>query len=139
MALSRDEIYKKVQGVMVDALGVDEDEVTPQSRLSADLGAESIDYLDIVFRLEKAFTTDPTKPFKIPRGELFPEDLQTMQNDPKFVQDGKITADGMAELKKRMPYTDFMEFEKDPQVDKAQDLLTVDTVTNYIAAKLNAA
>lgn len=139
MALSRDEIYKKVQGVMVDALGVDEDEVTPQAKLSADLGAESIDYLDIVFRLEKAFTTDPTKPFKIPRGELFPEDLQTMQNDPKFVQDGKITADGMAELKKRMPYTDFTEFEKDPQVEKAQDLLTVDTVTNYIAAKLNAA
>lgn len=138
MALSRDEIYKKVQGVMVDALGVDEDEVTPQAKLSADLGAESIDYLDIVFRLEKAFTTDPTKPFKIPRGELFPEDLQTMQNDPKFVQDGKITADGMAELKTRMPYTDFTEFEKDPRVDKAQDLLTVDTVTNYIAAKLNA-
>jgi len=138
MALSRDEIYKKVQGVMVDALGVDEDEVTPQAKLSADLGAESIDYLDIVFRLEKAFTTDPTKPFKIPRGELFPEDLQTMQNDPKFVQDGKITAEGMAELKKRMPYNDFTEFEKDPQVDKAQDLLTVDTVTNYIAAKMNA-
>ena len=123
---------------MVDALGVDEDEVTPQAKLSADLGAESIDYLDIVFRLEKAFTTDPTKPFKIPRGELFPEDLQTMQNDPKFVQDGKITADGMAELKRRMPYNDFTEFEKDPQVDKAQDLLTVDTVTNYIAAKMNA-
>ena len=122
MALSREEIYKKVQGVMVDALGVDEEEVTPQSKLSADLGAESIDYLDIVFRLEKAFTTDPTKPFKIPRGELFPEDLATMQNDPKFVQDGRITADGMAELKKRMPYTDFTEFEKDPSVDKAQDL-----------------
>jgi acyl carrier protein len=136
MALSRDEIYKKVQGVMVDALGVDEEEVTPEAKLSADLGAESIDYLDIVFRLEKAFTTDPTKPFKIPRGELFPEDLASMQNDPKFVQNGKITADGMAELKKRMPYTDFTEFEKDPAVDKAQDLLTVDTVTNYIAAKL---
>jgi acyl carrier protein len=139
MALSRDEIYKKVQGVMVDALGVDEDEVTPQAKLSADLGAESIDYLDIVFRLEKAFTTDPTKPFKIPRGELFPEDLQTMQNDPKFVKDGRVTADGLAELKKRMPYSDLSEFEKDPQVDKAQDLLTVDTVTNYIASKLNAA
>ena len=138
MALSRDEIYKKVQGVMVDALGVDEEEVTPEAKLSADLGAESIDYLDIVFRLEKAFTTDPTKPFKIPRGELFPEDLASMQNDPKFVQNGKITSEGMAELKKRMPYTDFTEFEKDPAVDKAQDLLTVDTVTNYIAAKLNA-
>ena len=113
--------------------------MTPEAKLSADLGAESIDYLDIVFRLEKAFTTDPTKPFKIPRGELFPEDLQTMQNDPKFLQDGKVTADGLAELKKRMPHTDFTEFEKDPSVDKAQDLLTVDTVTNYVAAKLNAA
>lgn len=133
MALSRDEIYKKVQGVMVDALGVDEDEVTPQAKLSADLGAESIDYLDIVFRLEKAFS------IKIPRGELFPEDLQTMQNDPKFVKDGVVTPDGLAELKKRMPYSDLSEFEKDPRVDKAQDLLTVDTVTNYIASKLNGA
>src|SRR6185312_17224782 len=100
MAMSRDEIYSKVQGVLVDALGVDEDEVTPTATLSADLGAESIDYLDIVFRLEKAFS------IKIPRGELFPEDLQTMQNDPKFVTDGKVTPDGLAELKKRMPYSD---------------------------------
>ena len=136
MALSRDEIYKKVQGVLVDALGVDEDEVTPQARLSEDLGAESIDYLDIVFRLEKAFTTDPTKPFKIPRGELFPEDLQTLQNDPKYVKDGVVTGDGLAELKRRMPYTEFTAFEKDPRVENAQSLLTVDAVTNYMAAKL---
>ena len=131
MALSRDEIYTKVQGVLIDALGVDEEEVTPKARLSADLGAESIDYLDIVFRLEKVFS------IKIPRGELFPEDLATMQNDPKFVQDGKITADGMAELKKRIPYTDFTEFEKDPTVEKAQDLLTVDMITNYVATKVS--
>lgn len=137
MALSRDEIYKKVQGVLVDALGVDEEEVTPQARLSDDLGAESIDYLDIVFRLEKAFTTDPAKPFKIPRGELFPEDLQTLQNDPKYVSDGKITPAGLEELKRRMPYTDFSDFEQDPRVDKAQGLMTVNAVTNYIAAKLN--
>ena len=65
MALTREEIYSKVQGVLVDALGVDEDEVTPAASLRADLGAESIDFLDITFRLEKAFTTDPTKPFKI--------------------------------------------------------------------------
>ena len=136
MALSRNEIYKKVQAVLVDALGVDDDEVTPTSTLSGDLGAESIDYLDIVFRLEKAFTTDPTKPFKIPRGELFPEDLETLKNDPSFVADGKITAKGIAELKKRMPYTDFSEFEKNPTVDAANGLLTVDTVVNYVEAKL---
>jgi acyl carrier protein len=136
MAISHDEIYKKVQGVLMDALGVDEDEVTPKATLKDDLGAESIDYLDIVFRLEKAFTTDPAKPFKIPRNELFPEDLQTMQSDPRFVSDGKVTADGLAELKRRMPYADLTDFEKDPDVEKAASLLTVDTITRYMEAKL---
>jgi acyl carrier protein len=138
MALSRNEIFTKVQGVLVDALGVDEDEVTAKATLREDLGAESIDFLDIVFRLEKAFTTDPTKPFKIPRGELFPEDLDTLRNDPSYVSGGKITPTGMAELKKRMPYADFSDFEKDPAVDKAGQLITVDTITNYIDAKLKA-
>ena len=136
MALSRDEIFSKVQGVLVDALGVDEEEVTPKATLREDLGAESIDFLDIVFRLEKAITTDPGKPFKIPRGELFPEDLDTLRNDPSYVSGGKITPTGMAELKKRMPYADFTDFEKDPSVDKAGQLITVDTITNYIDAKL---
>ncbi len=138
MALSRDEIYEKVQGVLVEALGVDDDEITATATLIQDLGMESIDALDIVFRLEKAFTTDPTRPFKIPRGELFPEDLESLKNDPKMVQDGKITAAGMAELKKRMPYADFTDFEKDPRADKANVLLTVDAVVNYVQAKLNA-
>ena len=133
MALSRDEIFTKVQGVLVDALGVDEEEVTPGATLREDLGAESIDFLDIVFRLEKAFA------IKIPRGELFPEDLDTLRNDPAFVSAGKITPTGMAELKKRTHYANFTEFEKDPLVDKAGQLITVDTITNYIEAKLKAA
>jgi acyl carrier protein len=133
MALSRDEIFTKVQGVLVDALGVDEDEVTPTATLREDLGAESIDFLDIVFRLEKAFN------IKIPRGELFPEDLDTLRNDPNLVSGGKITPAGMEQLRTRMPYADFTEFEKDPQVEKAGQLITVDTITNYIDAKLKAA
>ncbi len=128
--MTRDEIYTKVQGVLVDALGVDDDAVTPTATLKDDLGAESIDYLDIVFRLEKAFT------IKIPRGELFPEDLESVRNDPKYVANGVVTTEGLAEFKRRMPYTDFTEFEKDPQVEKASSLLTVDTIVNYIQAKL---
>lgn len=136
MALSRDEIYNKVQGVLVDALGVDEDEVTPTAGLSGDLGAESIDYLDIVFRLEKAFTTDPAKPFKIPRGELFPDDIETLKSDPSFVADGKITPKGIGELKKRLPYADYAEFEKNPTIEASNSLMTVNTVVNYVEAKL---
>src|SRR3954469_7396602 len=106
MALTHDEIYSKVQGVLVDALGVDEDEVTPTASLRADLGAESIDFLDITFRLEKAFTADPTKPFKIPRGDLFPEEL-----DPAFVQEGKLTDAGLAEVRRRLPHADLAALE----------------------------
>ncbi len=127
MPLSRDEIYKKVQEVLVDALGVDDDDVKPDATLRGDLGAESIDFLDIVFRLEKAFG------IKIPRGEMFPEDLFT---NAQYVQNGRITPDGMAEMKKRMPHVDFTELEKDPDINKMQ--FTVDTVVNYIESKVNA-
>ena len=132
MAMTRDEIYSKVQGVLVDALGVDEEEVTPKATLREDLGAESIDFLDIVFRLAKAFN------IKIPRGELFPEDMEAVRNDPKYVQGGKVTAEGLAEFKRRMPYADFSDFEKDPQVEEASKLLTVDVIVNYIKAKVGA-
>src|SRR5580692_1128982 len=120
MPMSRDEVYAKVQGVLVDALGVDAEEVTPTATLREDLGAESIDFLDIVFRLEKAFTTDPSKPFKIPRGELFPENLPALMADEKYVKGNVITAEGIAELKKRMPFSDFAEFDKNPTMDGAQ-------------------
>ncbi len=136
MALSKEEIFKKVQGVLEDVLGADADEVTPDATLREDLGAESIDFLDIVFRLEKAFTTDPAKPFKIPRGELFPENLPAMMADEKFVMDGKITPLGIAELKKRMPFADFTAFDKNPTIQAAQDLLNVQTVVNYVQSKL---
>ena len=79
------EVFKKVQETLMDALGVDDDQVKPDATLTGDLGAESIDFLDIVFRLEKAFD------IKIPRGELFPDNIL---NNPQFVQDGKLTKDG---------------------------------------------
>src|SRR3954463_16567793 len=129
MAMSRDEIYKKVQEVLVDALGVDEDEVTPDAVIRDDLGAESIDFLDIMFRLEKAFG------IKIPRGEMMPENLQ---NNPTIVQNGAVTPAGIAQLKQRMPHSDFSQFEKDPKLDNMSKLFTVDAIVNYIQGKLNA-
>ena len=67
---SRDEIFEKVKETLVDALGLDDDEVTPSARLKADLGAESIDFLDIVFRLEKGFG------IKISTAELSADDIR---------------------------------------------------------------
>jgi acyl carrier protein len=125
---SRDEILKTVTEVMVDALGVDAEEVTMDAALTSDLGAESIDFLDIVFRLEKTFN------IKIPREELFPENLTS---DPKYVKDGVLTADGVAALKERLPYADTKDFESDPKVSNIADLFTVGMITRYLERKLN--
>src|SRR5438874_4988009 len=113
---TNDEIFEKVQSTLVDALGVDEDDVTRDATLFGDLGAESIDLLDIVFRLERNFG------IKIPRGELFPENI----SDPELTENGKLTARGLAEMKQRMPYADLSQFEANPEVDKLMDLYTVD-------------
>ena len=127
---SRDEIFEKVRETLVDALGVDDDEVTSTATLIGDLGAESIDFLDIVFRLEKNFD------IKIPRGELFPENIASA--DSGFVAAGKITAAGIAELKTRMPHADIDTFAADPRVERMSDLFTVDMICKFLAAKLGA-
>jgi acyl carrier protein len=126
--MTQDEIFGKVRQQLVDALSVDEDEVTPQARLQGDLNAESIDFLDIVFRLEREFG------IKIDRNELFPESI--FQGDPDFVQDGKVTAKGLNELKTRMPYADLATFEKNPQFENIGDLFTVDLIVRYVKSKL---
>ena len=124
---SQEEIFSKVQTALVDALGVDEDEVTPEATLVGDLGAESIDFLDIVFRLEKAFD------IKIPRGELFPEDILT---NTQYLQNGKVTPDGIEQLKKRMPFADLTRFAANPVVQDFGNLLTVQDMCRYVATKV---
>jgi acyl carrier protein len=130
---SRDEIFEKVQSTLVDALGLDEDEVTATSRLKADLGAESIDFLDIVFRLEKNFG------IKIPRNELFPESLFTA--DSGFAENRRVTAKGLDELRTRLPHADKDTLDalaKDPRAENVEDLFTVNMVVNFLASKLAA-
>jgi acyl carrier protein len=127
MAPTKDEVYQKIQEALVEALGVDDDEVTPEATMVGDLGAESIDFLDIVFRLEKAFEIE------IPRAELFPEDILT--ND-QYVEDGKVTAVGIAELKKRMPFADLTKFEANPAIQEFGNLLTVGDMCRYIQTKV---
>lgn len=127
MSMNREEVLSKVTEVLVEALGVDDDEINEDATLTGDLGAESIDFLDIVFRLEKTFA------IKIPRGELFPEDIL---NNPEYVEGGKMTAKGMETLKNAMPHADFTEFEADPDVSKMPNLFTVKTIVNYVTKKV---
>jgi acyl carrier protein len=126
---SEEELFAKVRTALVDALGVDDEEVTPEATLVGDLGAESIDFLDIVFRLEKAFN------IKIPRGELFPEDILTSS---QYVQNGRVTPEGITQLKQRMPFADLTRFESNPVVQDFGNLLTVQDMVRYVGSKVAA-
>ncbi|MCC6285699.1 MAG: acyl carrier protein [Phycisphaerales bacterium] len=125
--MTRDEIFANIKNVLVDALAVDEDEVTPEATLTRDLGAESIDFLDIVFKLEQAFG------IKVNKGELFPDNVT---QDPEFVQGGKVTAKGLAALRQRLPHADFASLGENPPVNKVADVFTVDTLVSFVERKL---
>ena len=127
---TKDEVFAKVRNALTEALGVDDEEVVPTATMVGDLGAESIDFLDIVFRLEKAFGIE------IPRSELFPEDILT---NAEYVKDGKVTPNGVAELKKRMPFADLTKFEQNPVVQDFGNLLTVSDLCRYVETKVGAA
>ena len=124
----KEEVFEKIRTALVDALGVDDDEVTPEATLVGGLGAESIDFLDIVFRLEKAFNIE------VPRSELFPEDILT---NAEFVQDGKVSDVGIVQLKERMPFADLSKFEANPVVQDFGNLLTVSDMCRYVEGKLS--
>lgn len=126
---TKEEVLEKVTAALVDALGVDDDEVTPDATMVGDLGAESIDFLDIVFRLEKAFGIE------IPRSELFPEDILT---NAEYVKEGKVTDAGVAELRKRMPFADLSKFEENPLVQDFGNLLTVSDLCRYVETKVGS-
>jgi acyl carrier protein len=124
---SNEEVFEKVKEALMDALGVDDDEVTPEATLVGDLGAESIDFLDIVFKLEKAFE------ITIPRDDLFPDDVLT---NAEYVQEGRVTEVGLTKLKERMPFADLTKFEENPLVQDFGNLLTVQDLCNYVSTKV---
>lgn len=129
--MNREEIYAKVVDALVQALGVSRGEVTPETSLVGDLEAESIDFLDIMFRLEKDFGIE------ISRGELFP---QEMLRDPKYVAGGKLTEAGAAALREKFNFTDLSDLRAGEDVQtQMSDLLTVKMITDYVASKLQGA
>src|SRR5713226_2463198 len=125
---TQEEIYHKVSATLVEALNVDEEDIKPTATLQGDLGAESIDFLDIVFRLEREFG------IRIPSGELFPESV--FQGDLDFVRDGRVTERGMRELRSQMPYADLSVFDQDRRLTAVPDLFTVGLVVRYLEWKL---
>lgn len=125
--MDESEILNKVQECLAGALGIEPGEIRPESSLVRDLGAESIDFIDILFRLEKAFD------IKIPSGELFPANLL---NEERLVQAGRVTSEGIKVLREKIPYLDLREFEKDPQVSKLAEQFNVQMILDYVRDRM---
>ena len=126
--LATGDINARVTRVLTETLNADEADITPEATLQGDLGAESIDFLDIAFRLEREFG------IRIPPDELFPNSI--LDGNPAFVQDGRVTDQGLAELRSCLPHADLSGFEGDRQLSSIPNLFTVGLVTDYVAWKL---
>ncbi|MDR2346109.1 MAG: phosphopantetheine-binding protein [Planctomycetaceae bacterium] len=124
-------VYEHVKDVLIDELAVDAEEIRPEATLIGDLGAESIDILGIVFNLEKKLG------IKLERGEIVPEDVVN-DKEGLYVVDNKLTELGIMEIKKRMPFANIEELEKNPMVANIKTILTVRDLCYIVESKLNA-
>ena len=127
--MEEQEIIAKVRKCVATALGRDEEEVELESVLSRDLEAESIDYLDITFQLEREFG------ISIQKDELFP---QKIFQDEAYVKDGAVTEQGLAYLREKLPFANLDAFAADPKVTKVPDLFTVQLLVNFVKTKVAA-
>jgi len=123
-------VYPKVREIIADVLVIDEDEVSLNSRLIADLGAESIDFLDLVFQLEKEFA------IKIPRGQLEKNARGDLAED-QFEKGGVLTVDGMKALKNYLSEIPADQFKANMKVNEIPMLFTVETFCKLIVAAVS--
>lgn len=123
-------VYPKVREIIAEVLVIDEDDVALDSRLIADLGAESIDFLDLVFQLEKEFS------IKIPRGQLEKNARGDLAED-EFEKGGILTAQGMQALKNYLSEVPAEHFKANLKVNEIPMLFTVETFCKLIMHALN--
>lgn len=132
MTTTRDEIFPKIQSAVAEALGVDEDEVTPDATLLGDLGAESIDLLDILFRIERSVGV------KIQAADLASY-VQGGIPDEEFGENDIVTDKGLAQLKKVMPQINENELRGKLRAEQVLTLFTVQNLADMVAERASQA
>lgn len=127
--MTTEDVAEKVKAAFVEALGVDEDDVTLESKIFDDLGAESLDLLEIVFLLERAFD------IKIPRGGV-KEASQAGVDPTQYEVEGKLTALALEKLRELMPEVDPAEIKPGLGSNDIPRLFRVQTFVNIVVRLL---
>jgi acyl carrier protein len=124
------DVYPKVREIVADVLVIDEDDVSQNSRLIADLGAESIDFLDLVFQLEKEFK------IKIPRGQL-EKNARGDLSEEEFEKGGVLTAQGLQALQNYLSEVPADQFKANMKVNEIPMLFTVETFCKLVVSAMS--
>lgn len=124
-------VFPKVQEIIADVLVIDTDDITLGSRLIADLGAESIDFLDLVFQIEKEYS------IKIPRGQL-EKNARGQLTEEEFEKGGVLTPNGLLALKSYLNEVPAEYFKDNMKVNEIPMLFTVETFCKLIVSAVNA-
>lgn len=123
-------VYPKVRAIVADVLVIDESDVAMDSRLISDLGAESIDFLDLVFQLEKEFDV------KIPRGQLEKNARGDLTED-EFEKGGVLTEKGMTALQNYLSEVPASNFKPNMKINEIPTLFSVETFCKLIVSAVN--
>lgn len=128
MKPTHEELRQQIAALVADALDRDASEVSSQASLIDDLGAESIDFLDLQFRIESAFA------LKFADDELWRGSFDLA--DPRWVANGRLTAEAIAEVQRRQPAYPWQRFPAGIAVADLPRLLTVDTIVEQLERRL---
>jgi acyl carrier protein len=121
---TRENVLDVITPIIADVLALETDEVLPQSRFFEDLGGESIDMLDLAFRLENHYG------IKMPVAKMVgPEEIVTDEA-------GRLTPDAMAQLKSQYPYLEYSQFEANPVKSRMTETLTVNAIAGFVMSVL---
>lgn len=123
-------VYPRVREIIADVLVINEEDVSLASRLIVDLGAESIDFLDLVFQLEKEFS------IKIPRGQLEKNARGDMPEE-EFEKGGVLTPKGLVALKLYLSEVPEENFKPQLKVSEIPILFSVETFCKLIVSAMN--
>jgi len=120
-------VLPTVSATIADALGCDLEDVKPDASLIEDLDAESIDFLDMVFRLERAFKV------KIPRGKIV-ENARGTLTEAQFEQNGIVTEAGLVQLRAYLSEVPPERFRTPTKVKDIPRLFTTETFCKLVVA-----